>query len=133
MTDMKLVHVRISSTKKTQSLIEKLEKVSIVKNDDDYIIPVDTFRRFEPDLDRLGKMISAQCLVIDSTEAEAELQRRLEQGLIDVKKAKKMMRSWLRHSMKEMKSVGPLVSADKEDKWMKTKRDVYRLDESRLR
>lgn len=133
MTDMKLVHVRISSTKKTQSLIEKLEKVSIVKNDDDYIIPVDTFRRFEPDLDRLGKTILAQCLVIDSTEAEAELQRRLEQGLIDVKKAKKMMRSWLRRSMKEMKSVGPLVSADKEDKWMKMKRDVYRLDESRLR
>ena len=133
MTDMKLVHVRISSTKKTQSLIEKLEKVSIVKNDDDYIIPVDTFRRFEPDLDRLGKTISAQCLVIDSTEAEAELQRRLEQGLIDVKKAKKMMRSWLRHSMKEMKAVGPLVSANDEDKWMKTKRDVYRLDESRLR
>lgn len=133
MTDMKLVHVRISSTKKTQSLLEKLEKVSIIKNDDDYIIPVDTFRRFEPDLDRLGKTISAQCLVIDSTEAEAELQRRLEQGLIDVKKAKKMMRSWLRHSMKEMKSVGPLVSADKEDKWMKMKRDVYRLDESRLR
>ena len=130
---MKLVHVRISSTKKTQSLIDKLEKVSIVTNDDDYIIPVDTFRRFEPDLDRLGKTISAQCLVIDSTEAEAELQRRLEQGLIDVKKAKKMMRSWLRHSMKEMKSVGPLVSADKEDKWMKMKRDVYRLDESRLR
>lgn len=133
MTDMKLVHLRISSTKKTQSLIEKLEKLSIVKNDDDYIIPVDTFRRFELDLDRLGKMISAQCLVIDSTEAEAELQRRLEQGLIDVKKAKKMMRSWLRHSMKEMKSVGPLASADKEDKWMKMKRDVYRLDESRLR
>ena len=130
---MKLVHVRISSTKKTQSLLEKLEKVSIIKNDNDYIIPVDTFRRFEPDFDRLGKMISAQCLVIDSTEAEAELQRRLEQGLIDVKKAKKMMRSWLRHSMKEMKSVGPLVSADKEDKWMKMKRDVYRLDESRLR
>ena len=114
-------------------MLEKLEKVSIIKNDNDYIIPVDTFRRFEPDLDRLGKMISAQCLVIDSTEAEAELQRRLEQGLIDVKKAKKMMRSWLRHSMKEMKSVVPLVSADKEDKCMKMKRDVYRLDESRLR
>jgi hypothetical protein len=130
---MKLVHVRISSTKKTQSLIEKLEKVSIVKNDDDYIIPVDTFRRFEPDLDRLGKTISAQCLLIDSTEAEAELQRRLEQGLIDVKKAKKMMRSWLKSSLKEMKAVGPLVSADDEDKWMKMKRDVYRLDESRLR
>lgn len=133
MTDMKLVHVRISSTKKTQSLIEKLEKVSIVKNDDDYIIPVDTFRRFEPDLDRLGKTISAQCLVIDSTEAEAELQRRLEQGLIDVKKAKKMMRSWLKSSLGEMKAVGPLVSANDEDKWMKMKRDVYRLDESRLR
>ncbi len=114
-------------------MIEKIEKVSIVENDDDYIIPVDTFRRFEPDLDRLGKTISAQCLVIDSTEAEAELQRRLEQGLIDVKKAKKMMRSWLKSSLKEMKAVGPLVSANDEDKWMKMKRDVYRLDESRLR
>ena len=129
---MKLVHLRISSNKKTQSLTDQIKKFSIINNDNDYVVSVDIFRRFESEIDRLGRSVSAQCLVIDSTEAERELRRRLDEGLIDMKKAK-MMRSWLRHSMKEMKSVGPLVSADKEDKWMKMKRDVYRLDESRLR
>lgn len=129
---MKLVHLRISSNKKTQSLTDQIKKFSIINNDNDYVVSVDIFRRFESEIDRLGRSVSAQCLVIDSTEAERELRRRLDEGLIDTKKAKKMMRSWLRHSMKEMKSVGPLVSADKEDKWMKMKRDVYRLDESRL-
>lgn len=130
---MKLVHLRISSNKKTQSLTDQIKKFSIINNDNDYVVSVDIFRRFESEIDRLGRSVSAQCLVIDSTEVERELRRRLDEGLIDMKKAKKMMRSWLRHSMKEMKSVGPLVSADKEDKWMKMKRDVYRLDESRLR
>ena len=130
---MKLVHLRISSNKKTQPLTDQIKKFSIINNDNDYVVSVDIFRRFESEIDRLGRSVSAQCLVIDSTEAERELRRRLDEGLIDMKKAKQMMRSWLRHSMKEMKSVGPLVSADKEDKWMKMKRDVYRLDESRLR
>ena len=130
---MKLVHLRISSNKKTQSLTDQIKKFSIINNNNDYVVSVDIFRRFESEIDRLGRSVSAQCLVIDSTEAERELRRRLDEGLIDMKKAEKMVRSWLRHSMKEMKSVGPLVSADKEDKWMKMKRDVYRLDESRLR